>query len=657
MLLFRVLPSLGFALTALASPEKDAIALEDAKARLNETSPDVINELSLFVRSVEMSPESLSCYHCKSLIKKLKKFSETNTAFVTSGVELCSIVRPLLNRSLKDICVEGVTEHGPLVAEVLRTIQDVEKSAAATLLCNNFLQVCPPATVGSKIDLPPPPTKLPEPKSSDGEGSYKVIHFSDLHIDPLYEIGAIGECSNPFLCCRTVSGHTKSPSGPFGYAKKCDTSYDLEESMYRATKELAGDANYTIFTGDIVDREVWHTSPETNAKTIHEAYDRMKNVFPHFYPAVGNHESSPANSFPLAVESGKKYDIKWLYGLLSSLWKGTQVGQVESEHYRGRYSYRDTQRGLRVIGINTNLYYYLNLWLYMEPMNPDPEGQLKWLVQELAAAEQMGEKVWIIGHMPMGDVDVMRHSSNMFNQITSRFSHTISAMFFGHTHLDQYQISYKDGAKQTAGNASVISFIAPSITPSDGNPAFRVYEVGKVSHNVLDSTTYFTDMSDPRYQRGPKWKSLYSIKSIFPGAFKPHVGGDMSSVPISAERWHTLTEMWEIYPKVFQVYWKNKVTGTDPKYCNTECRKKEICLVRGGRAEDNCAGMTPGVKLGDGRPRQLEARRAEDEGSDSAAHAHEQVNHCGGSSLILSALGTLFDPDLQAKLRQVVRQA
>ncbi|KAG6261344.1 hypothetical protein E4U49_004001 [Claviceps purpurea] len=651
MLLFRVLLSLGFALTAIASPDKDTKALEDAKARLNESSPDVIRELALFVNSFPLSPGKLSCYHCQSLIKKLKKFSTTDTTFVSSATELCAIIRPLLNHPLKNVCVEGVALHGPLLAEVLRSIEDPEHSTAATLLCNNFLQVCDAATVESKMDLPPPPKKLPKPKSSDGEGSYKVIHFSDLHIDPLYKVGAVGDCSNPFLCCRNVSDHTKTPAGPFGYHQKCDTSYGLEESMYRATKKLAGDANYTIFTGDIVDREVWHTTIESNAKSLHEAYGRMKKVFPHFYPAVGNHDSSPANSFPTAGETNKTFEIKWLYGLLTSLWQGTEVGQVESDHYRGRYSYRDTQRGIRVIGINTNLYYYLNLWLYKESMSPDPDGQLKWLVQELAAAEQVGEKVWIIGHMPMGDADVIQHSSNMFNQITSRFSDTISAMFFGHTHYDQYQISYKDGQSQTAGNASVISFIAPSITPSNGYPAFRVYEVGKVSHNVLDATTYYTDMTDSNYQVEPEWKSLYNIKSIFPDAFKPEPGREKSIVPISAERWHKLTEMWEKYPKLFKVYWKNKVTGIEPKYCGTECRKKEICLVRGGRAEDNCAGKKPGTKLGHVPRRQLE-ERAEDEGSDSAAH--EQVSHCGGSSPILSALDAWFDPDLQAKLRQVV---
>ncbi|KAG6099972.1 hypothetical protein E4U14_007146, partial [Claviceps sp. LM454 group G7] len=96
MLLFRVLLSLSFALTAIASPEKDTKALEDAKARLNESSPDVINELALFVSSVEMS-QGLTCHSCQSFLKTLKKFSNTNTAFVASGRQVCSVIRPLLN--------------------------------------------------------------------------------------------------------------------------------------------------------------------------------------------------------------------------------------------------------------------------------------------------------------------------------------------------------------------------------------------------------------------------------------------------------------------------------------------------------------------------------------------------------------------------------
>lgn len=62
---------------------------------------------------------------------------------------------------------------------------------------------------------------------------------------------------------KTTSGPV---AGPFGYPKRCDAPVRLEESMYQAIHRLAPDAQYTIFTGDIVEREVWNTTPETNSK-------------------------------------------------------------------------------------------------------------------------------------------------------------------------------------------------------------------------------------------------------------------------------------------------------------------------------------------------------------------------------------------------------
>jgi len=46
---------------------------------------------------------------------------------------------------------------------------------------------------------------------------------------------------------------------------KCDVPVSLEESMYRAIKELVPDAAFSIFTGDIVDHAVWNTSQLYNS--------------------------------------------------------------------------------------------------------------------------------------------------------------------------------------------------------------------------------------------------------------------------------------------------------------------------------------------------------------------------------------------------------
>jgi hypothetical protein len=61
----------------------------------------------------------------------------------------------------------------------------------------------------------------------------------------------------------------------------------------------------------------------------------------------------------------------------------------------------------------------------------DPDNQLQWLVDELDWAERHGERVYIIGHMPMGSSDSFHDTSNYFDQIINRYKSTISAIFFG----------------------------------------------------------------------------------------------------------------------------------------------------------------------------------------------------------------------------------
>ncbi|KAG5984681.1 hypothetical protein E4U55_003762 [Claviceps digitariae] len=669
LLIKALLLSCSFALAkkhheAIPSPYRNQ-DFDRPAPQVSDTSVSVLEDGLFHFGNNSLISDGVSCEGCKALLQVLKRFSVTDHAFVASGREVCRLIQPVLHATREEICLEGIAQHGPLLARALRSIKNVQKSEAATMLCNNFLHVCPVLKPKSKLKLPKP-LKLDaqEMSTESGRGWYKVVHFSDLHIDPLYEVGTSGECDNPVLCCRNKTQWETSVAGPFGFPKRCDAPLLLEESMYRAINRVAPDAEYTIFTGDVVEREVWHTTPMTNIRRLDAAYSRMKKHFPHFAPAVGNHEASPTNWFPAQEMLNKKYNIEWLYGLLRSLWKDTQVGVMTSYHHRGHYMYQVRERRLRIIGINTNMYYYLNLWLYQDPVDADPDGQLKWLVRELQDAEWQGERVWIVGHMPMGDVDVVPHSSAIFNDIMTRYNRTVTAMFFGHTHMDQYQINYAAGRYRTADTALVMSFIAPSLTPSNGFPAFRVYTVDEDSHTVLDATTYFANMTDPAYQVDPMWEELYSIKTEYPEAFQPDSGGDddsnnnttttttgggedgkqdISKVPVTAARFHDLSEKLESDPDLFDIYWKNKHTGSnDIDSCNDACRRKEICLMRGGRAEDNCAGKLPGAKLG------RRHKRGVDEDS-----SHSEVNHCG-SSVLLDALGTLFDPEWQAKLRKLV---
>ena len=100
-----------------------------------------------------------------------------------------------------------------------------------------------------------------------------------------------------------------------------------------------------------------------------------------------------------------------------------------------------------------------NLWLLLD--SKDPADELLWLIFELQLAELKGEKVgkyrtaiifvsigtilWqvhILGHIPPGHVDCVRVWSANFNAIVGRYSHIIAGQFYGHTHLDEFQLFF-----------------------------------------------------------------------------------------------------------------------------------------------------------------------------------------------------------------------
>ncbi|GAB0137988.1 hypothetical protein EsDP_00006237 [Epichloe bromicola] len=586
----------------------------DAKASSGQLSPDLMQAMTNFTNDDAIN-SGVSCAGCRALLDLLQQVATSEDRFVTLGKEACDIMTSPGPGRWREMCHQSMAEHGPIAAIALRNMGNVRKSDAAGLFCNNVLQVCP--VVNPKVDLyvAPLPPRPPWHRPLVGMKPWEIIHFSDMHLDPEYQAGTSAECGDHATCCRNASMANPSGetvlAGRYGHPKTCDTPSTLEDSMYEAMGQHAGGALFGIYTGDIVGRQGWNSS------------------------AAGNEERRG--------EVPSKYSIDWLYSVLTKVWKSHFSAERYSPAYRGRYVYAHNRRNLRVIGFNTNLYSRSNLWLYKEPLNLDPEGQLQWLARQLRTAESLEQNVYLVGHMPMGDVDVMRHSSNAFNRIITRFNKTVIHMFFGHTHLDQVQLNYGTNATQLGVNAIATSYIAPSITPSHGNPAFKIYKVDERRNTILDSLTISTDINDPSFKTKPKWHESYNIKSAYGSHFTP--GATYWHQELLPLNWHKLLKLWEKNSTLFNHYWRNKYTDPLVEACDDECRRKEICLMRGGRAEDNCAGFTPGVKLG--RTGKLGSR------SPPVRVSHEQVNSCG-ASVVFDAFGVLFDPDVQALIRQVV---
>ncbi|KAE8441924.1 hypothetical protein EG329_004182 [Mollisiaceae sp. DMI_Dod_QoI] len=557
------------------------------------------------------------CTGCDAVLLVLKGLADLgNTAFVSTITELCKIS----GADDADVCTGAVGLEGPIIASDLRSM--TIGSHTSQLFCITFLGLCPyPAVTQHTIQFPSAKPAKSRPAAS-GQTPLQIVHFSDIHVDPFYETGASYNCTKP-ICCRPYTtadapGNNAFPAGPFGN-HECDAPVSLEQSMYAAIKSIAPNAALTLFTGDIVDHAVWLTNKTQNIKDINDAYSKMSGL-PNVYGTAGNHEASPCNAFPPAALTSAVSGEQWVYDTLSADWT-TWIGATAASQAdkNGAYSVKYPNGNLRVISLNTNLYYVENYWLYEPTMETDPSGQFAWLVSELSAAEAAGERVYLIGHMPMGLSDAFRDASNYFDQIVNRYSATIAALFFGHTHVDQFEIAYSDYTAQTFSNALEVSYIAPSMTPTSGHPAFRIYTVDPVTFGILDIETYIANISFPTYQSGPTWQKLYSAKEVYGPLVTPPLTDPTAE--LTPAFWHNVTAAFQINDPAFQNYYALKSRDYSTATCTGTCKTQEICAMRAAQSQYNCATITPGINF----------KKREEDGVVERSEGKIELGECEGS--------------------------
>lgn len=327
---------------------------------------------------------------------------------------------------------------------------------------------------------------------------------------------------------------------------------------------------------------------------VSNAYSIMNDTLRLVYGTAGNHEAHPTNAFqPSPLDDATRS----LYSLLSDQWaRWIGADAAANADKLGAYSSRFPGGNLRIISLNTNFYYRQNYYLYRKDMLRDPSDQLVWLVKELDAAERAGEHVYIIGHMPLGDHNAFHDQSNYLDQIINRYEATIAAMFFGHTHSDEFQISYSDNSKKTFRTAITASYVGPSLTPTSGHPSFRVYDVDPETFAVMDAVTYIADMTNAAFQTsGPVWTKYYSAKEVYGPLLNPPVTS--TKAEISAAFWHNVTEVFAGSPAAFDGYITRKSRGWKGASCDDDCRTEGVCQLRAARSQDNCYEPKPGVNF------------------------------------------------------------
>ncbi|TFY80526.1 hypothetical protein EWM64_g3486 [Hericium alpestre] len=500
-----------------------------------------------------------------------------NDAFAGTITSICQT----LHLADDDVCAGEMNRTGLIMAHSLRLF--TVGGTTATKFCEASFGLCqqPPVTPFT-VQFPSPRPSTPQTFTSQGRTPFQVVHLSDVHIDRQYTVGADANCTKS-ICCRNYADQTgpiTEPAGPFGN-HDCDSPSTLADSLVQAVNTIGAKAAFSIFTGDIVEGATWLITKDEVSDDL-AAWDvqMSQGINITVYPAIG----TLLFLMPIAIKlmtmiySYRKPRLRSCQQLLEKHYEyypeppmgvrhsecsvGGSTAAKQTHDNSGSYAVQVPGTNLRILSMNTQYWYKQNLWLYdRDEQVPDANGLFAFMVEQLQIAEDASQRVWIIGHIPSGKAD---------------FAHD----------PDQFEIAYSDWENRNADTADSILFIGPALTPTSGNPAFKLYDVDPDTYEVMDMKVYMTNVSDPNFQTKPTWELYYSARE----SYGPLVGPLGPTDSLNASFWHQLTDVFATNETAFQL-WNTRISrGGAVSACTGACKDTAICDMQSARSENNCVG-------------------------------------------------------------------
>ncbi|XP_004279302.1 sphingomyelin phosphodiesterase isoform X1 [Orcinus orca] len=537
---------------------------------------------------------NLTCSACKGLFTAIdiRLQNEASVAHVGSmAIKICT----LLKIAPPAVCQSAVQLFQDDMVDVW-TRSVLRPSEACGLLLGSS---CGHWDIFSSwnVSLPAVPKPSPQPPEPPAPGSpvSRVLFLTDLHWDQSYLEGTDPNCENP-LCCRQDSGPppaSRPGAGYWGEYSKCDLPLRTLESLLSGLGP-AGPFDMVYWTGDIPAHNIWQQSRQDQLRALTTVTDLVKKFLGPVpvYPAVGNHETTPVNGFPPPFIEGNQ-SSHWLYEAMAKAWEPWLPAEALRTLRIGGFYALSPRPGLRLISLNMNFCSRENFWLLIN--STDPAGQLQWLVGELQAAEDRGDKVHIIGHIPPGHC--LKSWSWNYYRIVERYENTLAGQFFGHTHVDEFEIFYDE---ETLSRPLSVAFLAPSATTYISlNPGYRVYQIdgnySGSSHLVLDHETYILNLTQANEPGAtPHWQLLYRARETY---------GLPNVLPAA---WHDLVYRMRSDTQLFQTFWFLYHKGHPPSEpCGTPCRLATLCAQLSARSDSPAlcrhlmsdANLPPGQSL------------------------------------------------------------
>nr|XP_019963761.1 PREDICTED: acid sphingomyelinase-like phosphodiesterase 3a [Paralichthys olivaceus] len=310
-------------------------------------------------------------------------------------------------------------------------------------------------------------------------------------------------------------------------------------------------------------------STDTVIQVISNMTQTIRLHFPNLtvYPALGNHDYWPQDQMPAVTNA--------IYEAAAQLWKPWLQNEALLTLSQGGFYSQLVKPGLRVVSLNTILYYGPNK---VASNMTDPAGQFEWLEKTLEKAAQSQEKVYVIAHVPVGylpftqSITAIRESHNeRLVSIFRKYSYVIAGQFYGHTHRDSIMVLLDKKGKPLNS-----LFVSPAITPIkhvlepySNNPAFRMYLYNAKDYAMLDIWQYYLNLTEANEKQRPDWRLEY----IMTEAFGLTDLQPQSLLQLGLSFRLPQTKAFDKYFRNFMVSYSSRII------CEGECKVNQVCAV------------------------------------------------------------------------------
>ncbi|XP_077294992.1 sphingomyelin phosphodiesterase 1-like [Arctopsyche grandis] len=576
--------------------------------------------------------QTLTCMTCRSVVTTLIKLHNdgyTEEELIDVMSDFCT----LLQIQPGHVCRGLVELNAPIFIYILgHQPLFTPEAFCGVVFQTNDKNSCPffDPRYDWSVDIPSKGKINNKIPSGKADTTFKLAHITDIHYDPAYEANGLAECDEP-TCCRVgqkrkMSRQQRSLKDPVPddrvYVDKdiiyADISYANKiksESQREGQREMAENSEskadragywgdyrncdtpwwaveagidhitenhnieYVYYTGDTIDHGVWETSKEMITQSLNITFNKLQNAFRNkqVFCGIGNHESQPLNQYAPPTVTDPEVSTAWLYELLTEKWSAWLPNEALDTIKMGGYYTVLVKPGFRVVVLNSNLCYVYNWWIHLDP--EDPSGQFKWLVDTLLAAENAGEKVHILSHIPNALTDVYSVCSREYKRIIERFSDIITAEFNGHTHNDEFKVYYE---KKNSSKAIHVAWNGGSLTPySFVNPNYRIFEVDSDTSEIIDFETWYYNLTEANLkpEELPTWYNEYSFKDFY---------NLLSLKPVELDR--LVNKMVTTGKELLSIHYhafRGKSSDTYFKECDDNCVKNNLCYITTSELYDN----------------------------------------------------------------------